>query len=223
MVMTEGVCRRAARRLGWFLVVALTASAAWADGGWSKEDSGQDMTLYSRDMADSGIDTLKIEATLAYSPDEVAGILNDISQLGTYMPAIKSTRIVSEKKRADGHVIYVLYQVNNVPVVTDRDVVLLTDTWSVGEGASKVWHSTFKAVSDRGPKATDDYVRITRLNGGWTLTPMEGGKSSRFVYTMHAEVGGNVPDFMVQNGQEDSLMEMVSGLKKRCAKIYGAR
>lgn len=206
--------------LSFGVVVCLVALATPATAqDWEEESSGPGWKIHSKEMKDSGVAMLRGTMTLPYTVEEVAAVLTDIEKHDTFMPGLKKVKILSEEKNKKGHHIQYVYQVSSVPVINDRDAVLYTETWSETNKAGAVtWKSKFHAVHDRGPKPTDDMVRIQRLSGRWTISPTKSGKA-RFVYYCHAEGGGSVPDFLVQNGQVSFLEGVLSGLKKRTRKL----
>lgn len=203
--------------VGLLLLVGSTAAAE----DWEEESTGAGWKIHSKAMSDSGVAMLRGTMTLPYTVEEVAAVLTDIEKHDTFMPGLKKVKIISEHKLANGHHVQYVYQISSVPVINDRDAVLYTETWKETSKAGTVsWKSKFNAVSDHGPKPTDDMVRIERLTGRWIISPTRTGKA-KFVYYCHAEGGGSVPDFLVQNGQVSFLEGVLEGLKKRTKERAG--
>jgi hypothetical protein len=85
----------------------------------------------------------------------------------------------------------------------------------------EVWHVKFQRQKQSG-EAKDGVTRIEKLDGGWTISPHPSGKGSRIVYRCHAEIGGNVPDFVVNAGQGDNLLEMFAAARTQMQEKIGA-
>ena len=208
--------------LSWVLGIMLLPGLALA-GGWEEREKGGGATVYSQEKSGSGVDTIKGIIQLPYTTDEVAKIMTDIPNQKTFVPHMKSIKVIKEETLANGRVKQLLHQVNAVPVISDRDVVISAQTWSEPRDKGAVWRSTFEAVTKVGPKVNPDIVRITKMKGQWTVKPTKDGKGSIVVYVFHAEVGGNVPDFVAESGQVDTVFEMLKNISARCRKLYGKR
>jgi hypothetical protein len=205
-----------------FSVAALAAGAVSA-AGWEEREKGGGAVVYSQEKAGSGVDTVKGIIQLPYTTDEVAKVMTDIPNQKSFVPHMKSIKILKEEKLSNGRVKQLLHQVNAVPVISDRDVVISAQTWSEARGQGSMWRSTFEAITNDGPKVNPDMVRITKMKGHWTIKPTKDGKGSIVVYVFHAEVGGSVPDFVAESGQVDTVFDMLKNLKTRCRNLYGKR
>ncbi len=213
--------RRPSSSIAAAAVVLLTATVAMA-AGWEKADSEDGVNLYTKDLPNSGIDALKADMTLPYTTDQVAELLTDLKEIRNYSPAVKATKLLNEKTLDNGHHVMLTHQVTHIPAFDDRDVVLRSETWSEKTDKGTVWKSTFKSVTGVGPAEDPDMVRMPALDGAWTLTPTKNGTATRFVYIMHTEIGGNLPDFLVQSGQNDALLDMMIRIGKRCDERFGS-
>ncbi len=207
------------------IVLSVLALPGLASAGstWKERKSGGGVAIYSRDKAGSGVATIKGIIRLPYSSDQVAKVMTDLPNQKYFVPHMKSIRVLKQEKLTGGRIKQLLHQVNALPVLKDRDVVIAAETWSKPQRAGKVWRSIFKAVTNAGPAADADTVRIRRMNGSWKIAPAREGKGSVVTYVSHTEVGGSVPDFVAELGQVGAIFDLLKNLRVRCWKVYGKR
>ncbi len=215
-----------ARSLAGALPLLVAGMVTPALGGpWSEAERDEGVVVETRAEPNSDVDRVRGRVILTYTTDQVAAVLTDVAHHHTFMPKMERADVLERSVRPDGRVVQLIHQLTALPVINNRDVVLHTETWSEQTPDGRVWHSTFHALRDAGPPLQDGWVRITRLSGAWTLSPIANGQGTAFSYECHAEVGGNVPDFMAESGQVGTVIEMLKGLRARCRAVYrgGAR
>ena len=205
------------------LVPLLLPGLVRAGAGWRERKTGDGVAVHSREMPGSAVERIRGIVRLAYTTDEVARVMTDLPNQKFFVPHMKSIRVLKQKRLANGRIKQLLHQVNALPVLKDRDVVLEAVTWSKPQPPAPTWRSTFKAVSNAGPVAHSDRVRIRKLSGSWKIVPTRNGKGSVLTYICHTEVGGAAPDFVAELGQVGAIHDMLKNLRARCRKLYGAR
>ncbi len=210
-------------RIAAVLCVLGLGGVAAAGDKWEERDKGGGATIFSKDKAGSDVDVIKGVIQLPYTTAEVARILTSNDPRDTFIPDMKHFKILKEEKLPTGRLVQFIHQISAVPVISDREVIVRAETWSEPGDKGDTWHSTFKATLQNAPPPNADIVRIVQLEGAWVLKPTGDGKGSVFTYTAHAEVGGNVPDFMAESGQIDNLLQMLKNLRALCVKHHGAR
>ncbi len=121
---------------------------------------------------------------------------------------------------------YLMYFVLDMPLVTDRDVVVrVTADWDLAKRSGRV---TLASVESE-YKKDSGLVRMPKLDGGFTFE--EKGPDVFFVsYRVHADLGGSVPAWMVNIAAKKHPYETAMGAKKhvykekyykRAEKLYG--
>jgi hypothetical protein len=189
---------------------------------WEEVDRNAGAKIYAKEVADSGLDKLRGVITLPFTPAQVATVMMNIEEHPTFIEEIDRIKVLAEERKDSGRKVTWVYQTTDVSVLSDRDAVIRVETWSVGDGASKVFHSTFEnGTYPKAPALRDGVVRIPRLKGYWVARPTKGGKATRFEYVFHAEVGGSVPDFLVRGAQVDNITGILNGLNRRCRAVFG--
>lgn len=81
----------------------------------------------------------------------------------------------------------------DVPVVSDRDVVLDTRWWTDSE--TSTYHVQWAPPDGELPPVPDGVSRI-ESRGSWEISPLPGG-GSRLVYTQHSELGDSIPAWLI--------------------------
>jgi hypothetical protein len=129
---------------------------------------------------------------------------------------MKSIRVIESSVDSNGAVLQLLHQVNALPVIDDRDVVLDTKTWRSEKNGKVSWQSTFKAVTNRGPQPIDGMVRIPVMTGAWGVSPGPRPDTCKVTYITHVEVGGLIPDTLAEHAQLSALSDLLEALRKHC-------
>ena len=196
------------------LVIALLFCLEGNALGWEHRDSSGGVHLYSKPHKDSGVPKIKGTVIIPRSPDHVGKILTDLKNHHRFVPHMKSIKVLEQTVDADGTVIQLLHQVNDLPVISNRDVVLVSETDRITKNEKIFWQSTFKAVTDRGPKPSEDMVRIERMTGAWGVSPGPRRGTSKVTYITHVEVGGLIPDKLAEHAQISALQDLLKALTK---------
>ena len=63
-------------------------------------------------------------------------------------------------------------------------------------------------------------VRIAHLKGNWRLAPAPDEKGSILTYMNHAELGGLLPNFIVDSVRIKNMVKLLKGLRQRCKAVY---
>ena len=144
----------------------------------------------------------------------------DIPNQITYIPFCKTIQVLGEESLGTERKRTLVYQINAIPVVSDRDMVLEALTWSETKMSQRIWRSEFKAVTDKGPPPTKGMVRISQLQGNWRLAPAPDKKGTILTYMNHTELGGLVPNFIVDSVRIKNMVKLLKGLRQRCMTVY---
>lgn len=191
-----------------------------AEDNWQQREQEKDITVYSQKQEGSGAAKLKGILYLPFSVDDAANVLMDIPNQITFIPFCKSIQIIEEESFGSERKRTLVYQLNELPVVNDRDMVLEALTWSDTKKSQRIWRSEFKAVLGQGPAPTRGVVRIKKLQGNWLLAPAPDHKGSILTYMNHVELGGLVPHFIVDSVRIKNMMKLLKGLRRRCMSVY---
>lgn len=97
--------------------------------------------------------------------------------------------------------------------VTPRDSVLQVTTERGADGSVK---RVLHGVADYVPEEKG-YVRVSKVEGHWTMTPKAGGEVE-VVYEVHTEPGGSVPSWLANSFVVDAPFNTLDALRKRVEK-----
>ncbi len=141
-----------------------------------------------------------IEAT----PERITEALLDYESQVESIKRVSDSRIL---KRGDNWML--VYQHLNLPVIDDRDYVLLVK-WSRKNGTTSI---AYKAVTDKGPRPKEGLVRVTTNWGLWQLTPLADGKGTEVRFQTMVDMGGLLPYWLVRPGTASELPQLYENLR----------
>lgn len=185
------------------VVVLLGAEAA----AWEKLDAPSGTQMARRKVEGSSFYEMKAETQLTSGLSEACGAIYGFAT-GAPGPSVKARKVLSVgPDRA------VVYDQVSQPVVSNRDYTMvitkqLTDHACVLE---------FKLANELGPSMPSGFVRMTKLHGGWRLTP-NGQGTLKLVYTMFADPAGSIPAFVVHGPQRTTMLEVLERVREKVAK-----
>ena len=177
---------------------ALVASAEETGDAdeWELEDSDRDAgwELFTSRVPGSDHARYRLVARSDEPVERIAAALRLKLHDLRYMPEDYDRTIL---RNGDGFMVN--YVRMDVPVVSDRDVVLDTRWWTDEAGR---YHVRWSPPEGELPPVPDGVTRI-QSRGSWEISPLPGG-GSRLVYTQHSELGDSIPGWLVSslmNGQ----------------------
>lgn len=181
------------------------------DAPWSIAVQNETVTVYARERKDTGAQELRAEGVIDAPPEKVWRVLREYEQYGKRMPYVHEARIIHEEN--GGKVAYV-YTLLALPFVQRRDYVLrLVDEseWSEGRGFLKI---SWSIDNSRAPQKQRDVVRMELNDGSWMLEPLEDGRSTRVVYSLHCDPGGALPKWIVNMANGTAIPEVFTALRR---------
>lgn len=112
-----------------------------------------------------------------------------------------------------------MYFVLDLPVVTDRDVVVKVECgWDEQKGTAWV---TMKSINSD-YKKDSGLVRMTSLKGRWDIKKIDDSHVE-VVYQVHAELGGALPAWVVNLAAVDQPKKTLKGVYNYSKKIRDAK
>lgn len=98
----------------------------------------------------------------------------------------------------------VVYDQFESAVVSNRDYAITVRRTRGPDGVCRI---RYWVTNEKAPPMPDGYVRIQRLWGGWTFTPVDG--QTQLVYTQFSDPAGSIPAFLANGAQRDVAVETV--------------
>lgn len=196
------------RRVVVALVVAIAAGTAYAeDGHWQWIAARDGIVIEGRPVEESSIHEVRATAHSRLPPGAIMATLWTHDEYVQFMPYLKRLDVL----RDDG-VAKLVYEQISVPLAEDRDItVRVTRAFSPETGIHEM---ASMAVTDEGPPASDDHVRVRTSVGRWRLAPAAAGGTA-VTYTIRTDVGGWLPGWIVSRAQNDATVELVQAVLDR--------
>jgi hypothetical protein len=201
-------------------VLVVGAQGVATAGGWETDLKNKEMKLQTKEVKGSGIEAVRGVMDVPWTPGQVAEVVFSDEAQAKYLVGVKKIKLLGDVTTKAGARVRTVYQRMEYPAIDDRDVVLKFVMSKKAGPSGDVWTIKFDTVNVKAAQR-DGVIRIAKLKGGWTISPHPSGTGSRVVYTCHVEIGGNVPDFLVNSGQIDNLERMLTVLRAEIATRHG--
>lgn len=151
---------------------------------------------------------------MAASPESVFAVVTDIGRYPKALPRVKGTQLLARESDTVEHWHFMV----SVPVISDRDYAIRLEEKVEGEKRTLSW-----VPSNRAPPPREGYVRITTTEGGWELTPLDGGKATQVRYRVFVDPAGNVPGFLANKANRDTLPDLFEAVEKEAQALEAKR
>jgi hypothetical protein len=188
------------------LLVLVLATATVADDGWRKVDVEEGVLVETRDVQGSALHEVRASAHTKATPAAIMGVLWKQEEFPQFLDHVKHIDVLRD---GDGE--RLLYEEFSIPIVKDRDIVVRARRTS--DSASGAIDMESVAVNDEGPPPTRQFVRIHTSVSRWHLTPAADGAD--VTYTIRADVGGFVPDWIANRIQHETVPVLVRKVLER--------
>jgi hypothetical protein len=190
-----------------------TFTAQAENSSWELEKENEDLHLkvFTREIDGSDLKEFRGEMLVKTEMTTLAALLLDGQSAPKWMHQCEKFELVEQMDPLTA----VVYFINGAPwPVDDRDAVISSRMSQDPE--TLVVTIEIDALSDRLPE-DEDYVRIPRMSGFWSFTPVDNGKIL-VRYQVHAEPGGSLPSWLANSVVVDTpyytMANMVEMLKK---------
>lgn len=187
--------------LPWAILIMLIGTSVVASSNWHKEKVSRDgISVYSRTT--SGTTVREVRAKIAVNaPAEVIldAVCDPNTFKGTTKKYVESNQYYHEKNPD----IWFNYQVVNFPVISKRDYTLRYE--KISDPQKGLFRLNWRISKRFGPAPKKDVVRVSTIKGNIQITPNKNGKGAIVRYTLLADPGGNIPDWLINIANRRSL------------------
>jgi hypothetical protein len=189
---------------------SFTVDAENSEWELEKEEKDIQLEIYTREISGSSLKEFKGVMIAETTLSTLAALLLDSSAAPKWMHQCERFEVIEQTDSKSA----VIYFINGAPwPVSDRDAVI-SSTMSQ-DSETLTLRVDVKAVVDRLPE-DDDYVRIPRMAGFWSFSPLPGGKVE-IVYQVHAEPGGSLPSWLANSVVVDTPYHTMSNMLEMLA------
>lgn len=186
------------------LAAALVAIPA-AASSWQLQRDEDGIRVWTRPVPGSAVARFRGETFVKAGTAAIKAVLTDVPRMPEWFPDCVEARTLS--KEGDVELRYV---VTGTPwPVDDRDAIYRIETIRPPSGIVRI---EMGVRPDALPEQAER-VRVQRADGGWTLTPEDGG--TRVAWELHLEPGGSVPTWLVNQRVVDTPFRALRELRAR--------
>lgn len=186
----------------FFCTVPVKAANEWQ---LSKQQNG--INVYVRETPDSPLKSFKGEVLINSSLTPLVAILEDTTSFVRWMYQTKSSRVLKQINDTTSAV----YVVTDMPwPVMDRDSVTIVQLTQ--DKQTKIIQITAKSTPDY-IKPIPGRFRIRDMHGKWLFIP-QGKHTTRVIYEMRVDPGGNLPKWIVNALSVDLPFHTLNNLRR---------
>ncbi len=187
-----------------FCLTQLTAQ----EGAWKKAKEEKGVVVYTRSIEDSDFIAFKAVTEVNASLDEVEAALRDIENYDEWYHQVSFGEVL---KKVHDNVGYCYITVDVPWPATDRDNIFKFE-WARSDNG-KTLTLTSHAVPDYLP-TKKEFVRIPMSDSIWKITAKSNNKVEIY-HQAHADPGGSIPSWMVNNFVVNGPIYSLSRLRER--------
>jgi len=191
------------------LVLMLKAASAQVD--WKLKTEKDGIKVYTAQIPDSKVKSIKVEAEFSSSPAQLVALLMDVNTAAEWLYHVKSSVLVKQVSASE---LYYYSEVNLPWPAQNRDYV--------GHLTVKQNPDT-KVVTICGPVVKGmvpekkGVVRINESTGKWTITPI-GNDQIKVEYALHTDPAGALPSWLVNMFATEGPVKIFENIKVQLQK-----
>lgn len=187
------------------LVFLAQASGFDSKVAWEPVSTEGGLTLEQRSVEATGAREFRVTAQTKVSVEALCASVFEWGTRGKDVPGLKARRELASAP--DERVVYDQFE---SAVVSNRDYAITVRRTRGPDGVCRI---RYWATNEKAPPVPDGTVRIERLWGSWTFTPVDG--QTRLVYTQFSDPAGSIPAFLANGAQRDvALLTVRNALEK---------
>jgi len=193
-----------------FVCISTISFPSWAEEEWHRIKDTDEVRIYTRSVEGSNFNEYK--TVILYDvPFEVAvEIVKDHDHYRDWYGMCGDLYVIEKRNIHD----YDMYFVLDIPVASDRDLVInITTSWDYKKGQCQI---NIKR-KDSKYKLDSGLVRMPKMDGGFTITRVNPNRT-KAVYQFFADTGGVLPSWIVNRGAWWHPYETIEGISKEVKK-----
>ena len=188
-----------------FGILLLTSTACFA---WDLELDDDGIKVFTQEIEGSDFKAFKGEMDAQAHLDEVLAVIRDVESMDEWLHECSASKIM--ETTSDDEMI--VYQETSAPwPVSDRNFVLKMKVNREDDGRSAMVNFTALVEPE---VSNDDCVRVTELNGSWTLTQTDD-QTLNVIYQTSADPAGDIPSWLANAFVVDQPYNTLKNLRER--------
>jgi hypothetical protein len=191
-----------------FLTIILFLPDNLAAQSWKYIKEKDGIKLYTRDVANSSLKSIKGDAVFHTSIEKLCSLLANANNTDWWDKNIKEVKVLSFER--NNFVRY--YLVYSMPwPFTDRDLVVES---SISANALTNERTVLSIPLSNLIPESKDLVRIKKYWQKWTLLPIDNG-NIHVILEGYIDPGGNIPAWLYNMAVTDAPLKAMSSLRER--------
>lgn len=197
--------------------MTLLSSVPWfcqaSEGDWREVSRTAGLAISVRDRSGNPIKELRAVGTIDAPTWVVKKVLDDVDSYPRFMPYTVEARLLNKDTAKRTATVYMKL---DPPLVGPRDVTIrIQDQVSKAPDGNTIYNSHWEADNASGPAVQAGVTRMSLDEGSWTLEPVDDGKSTRAIYSLLTDAGGNLPPFVVNMANKRSIADLFEAVRKQ--------
>ncbi len=189
------------------LTIILLVEALTTVGGWELANETNDgVKVFTRMKAGSEIREVQAMGLVKAAPARVFKVISDLDSYKDFMPYTRESKVVGKEGKDTFFYSYIA-----PPVVSNRDYTLRM----IDQSSADVYKVAWEPANTKGPAPRSNSVRLEVNKGFWLLEPSEDGKDTTATYYVYTDPAGDIPNWLVNKANRDSVPEVFSAIRKR--------
>ena len=172
------------------------------------------MLIERRPIAGTAFYEVRATVHSSLPPGVIFDTLWNHREYTLFIPHLKRLDLLSATD--DEHIVY---EQVAVPLARDRDYTVRLKKQV--DGAAQRYGIRFATANDAGPPPDGSHVRVSKIQGSWTIELGADGKGSVVRYDVQTEPGGAIPSFVTNLAQREAVAALVRAVLKRAQTVYG--
>lgn len=189
------------------LIVGIaTIALAQTTNPWSLKKDKSGIQIYTRAVEGSQLKEYKAIVNIRTDVASAQALILDLASYTEWQHNCSVSKILKKNNENDLYG----YSITDAPwPVSDREAIVWTEVSKNGD----VVLLKMTATPDMMP-ASKGMVRVPAMTGFWKLTPKQGG-ITEVVQQVHADPGGNIPDWLANSAVVDTPYNTLLNMKNR--------
>jgi ribosome-associated toxin RatA of RatAB toxin-antitoxin module len=192
---------------GVLLSILLGCCLAGASPTWEVVTETEGMQVERRLLPGTARYEVRVSTYAPFPPQVIFKTLWRHHEYTAFVPYLKHLTILTHAPDEK-----MIYEQITMPVVRDRDyTVRVTAAQDATSGRIQL---LFVSAPEAGPPVQATFVRVTAIQGSWTLVPTHSG-GSMVTYVVASDPGGALPAWLVQVAQRKAAPTLVKAILDR--------
>ncbi len=189
------------------IIILLTQLTMLGAPTWEVADQAEGITVWRRDVPHSMVREVRATAETDMSAEQVWAVLKNAEAYTQFMSNLEVLKIIGQHALGQYE-----YQRINPPLVAKRDYTLKVNFET--DATIGLYRRSWTIANDRGPKKTEDIVRVQLCTGEWKVQRIKTGGSS-VTYYLYTNPGGSIPNWIANRANKTTVHNLMKAVLAR--------